>query len=77
LPDTTVAKVLFDGHKTTGIALLPTNGGNMTTLRAFKEVILAAGCPYTPQLLQLSGVGSEPLLNGLGIHVGSNVPGLG
>ena len=38
-------------------------------VRAAKEVILAGGSYNSPQLLQLSGVGSPDLLASLGIEV--------
>lgn len=77
LPGTTVAKVLFEGNTTTGIDFLPTTGGNSTTVRATKEVILAAGGLHTPHILQLSGVGPQSLLASFGIDVVSDLPGVG
>ncbi|KAG8163562.1 hypothetical protein KVR01_006859 [Diaporthe batatas] len=77
LPDTTVRRVLFEGNKTTGVELMPTTGGDLTVMSASKEVILAAGGLHTPQILQLSGVGPEPLLNSFGINVVSDLPGVG
>jgi choline dehydrogenase-like flavoprotein len=44
---------------------------------ADKEVIVAAGAPLTPQLLQISGVGPKTLLKSLGIPVVSDLPGVG
>lgn len=41
------------------------------------EVILAAGAPRSPQILQLSGVGPKKLLSGLGIEVLEDLPGVG
>ncbi|KAJ0114872.1 hypothetical protein J7T55_004614 [Diaporthe amygdali] len=77
LPGTTVAKVLFEGTRAAGIELLPTTGGNITAVRASKEVILAAGGLHTPHILQLSGLGPAPLLTSFGIDVVSNLPGVG
>lgn len=73
LPDTTVARVLFEGNRTTGIEFLPTTGGNSTTVLTSKEVILAAGGLHTPQILQLSGVGPASLPASFGIGVVSYV----
>ena len=42
-----------------------------------KEVILSGGAYNSPQLLQLSGVGSPELLNSLGIEVRHALPGVG
>jgi len=41
--------------------------GATTTISAVKGVILAAGAVYTPQLLQLSGIGDQALLRSLGV----------
>jgi choline dehydrogenase len=46
-------------------------------VRANKEVILAGGTYNSPQLLQLSGVGSPELLQSLGIAVRHALPGVG
>lgn len=77
LVDYTVAKILFKGTKATGVKYLPTAGGNMSTVYASKEVILAAGALHKPQILQLSGVGPKPLLDSLNIPLISNLPGVG
>jgi choline dehydrogenase-like flavoprotein len=47
------------------------------TLRAEREVILAAGAYNSPQLLQLSGIGPAQLLNILGIPVVADQPMVG
>lgn len=47
------------------------------TVRASREVILAAGAVWSPQILQLSGVGSRKLLSGLGIRMVEDLPGVG
>jgi choline dehydrogenase len=44
---------------------------------AGSEVILAAGAIGSPQILQLSGIGSGALLNGKGITVVHDLPGVG
>ena len=46
-------------------------------MRASKEVILSGGTYNSPQLLQLSGVGSPELLQSLGIEVRHALPGVG
>jgi choline dehydrogenase-like flavoprotein len=48
-----------------------------STVRVSREVILAAGAVRTPQILQLSGVGPEPLLSSLGIKTLFDLPGVG
>lgn len=47
------------------------------SVKANKEVIVAAGAPRTPGLLQLSGIGPKKLLSGLGIDVIEDLPGVG
>lgn len=52
------------------------NGTNYT-VNASKEVILSAGSIGSPWLLELSGVGSPDLLNGLGIEPVVDLPTVG
>jgi choline dehydrogenase-like flavoprotein len=47
------------------------------SISATREIIVAAGAPHTPQLVQLSGVGSKQLLNAMAIPVISDLPGVG
>ena len=47
------------------------------TIQARREVILAAGSIGSPQILQLSGVGRSALLQGCGIPVVHDLPGVG
>ncbi|KAL9581636.1 MAG: hypothetical protein Q9212_003785, partial [Teloschistes hypoglaucus] len=42
-----------------------------------QEVILAAGAPRSPQILQVSGIGPRKLLAGLGIELVEDLPGVG
>ncbi|KAI1428598.1 hypothetical protein F5Y12DRAFT_730759 [Xylaria sp. FL1777] len=77
LVSTTVSKVLFNGTRAIGVEYLPSAGGGSTNVYATKEVILAAGGVHTPQVLQLSGIGPQALLNELGIAVVQDLPGVG
>jgi choline dehydrogenase len=52
-------------------------GQSLLTLRAANEVILSAGAIGTPQILQLSGIGSGALLQQHGIEVKHELPGVG
>jgi len=47
------------------------------SFRAQGEVILAAGAAQTPQLMELSGIGSPEILRKLGIGVNHALPGVG
>ncbi|KAI7722438.1 GMC oxidoreductase [Hortaea werneckii] len=49
----------------------------ISNVRACREIILAAGAPYSPQILQLSGIGPKDLLEGLGIDTIVDLPGVG
>ncbi len=51
--------------------------GGTETLRARREVLLAAGSIGSPQILQLSGVGPAALLREHGIEVAVELPGVG
>ena len=52
-------------------------GGQTRTLRARREVLLAAGALQSPQLLMLSGIGPGAHLQSLGIAVAHDLPGVG
>jgi len=52
-------------------------GGQVRTVHARKEVILAAGAIGSPHLLMLSGVGDEQELRQHGIEVRRHLPGVG
>ncbi len=47
------------------------------TIKASCEIILAAGAPHSPQVLQLSGIGPKSLLSSLGIKTLVDLPGVG
>lgn len=51
--------------------------GQRQTVEARREIILAAGAIGSPQILQLSGIGPGALLQGLGIDVLMDLPGVG
>lgn len=51
--------------------------GALRTLRARKEVILAAGAVGSPHLLQCSGVGPSPLLKRHAVATALHLPGVG
>ncbi|MGE5157757.1 MAG: GMC family oxidoreductase [Gemmatimonas sp.] len=71
-------EIIFEGKRAVGVRYMKGGrGGVPHEVRATKEVILAGGTYNSPQLLQLSGVGSPELLQSLGIPVRHALPGVG
>jgi len=75
LPRALVTRVRFAGRRATGVEWR--RNGQVQTVQATREVILAAGAIQSPQLLQLSGVGPPDLLRSLDIPVVAALPGVG
>jgi len=67
--------LVFDGRRAVGVQYR--QGGELKTARCRAELLLAAGALQSPQLLQLSGIGPAPVLQGLGIPVRHALPGVG
>jgi choline dehydrogenase len=87
-----VTRVLFQGRCAAGVEYLSgkhlyaadpkartaaADRGERRTMRARREVILAAGSFNSPQLLKLSGIGPRQELGKLGIEVLADRPGVG
>ena len=53
------------------------HNGEVQTVTAIKEVILAAGAFQSPKILELSGIGNSELLTKHGIEVVKDLPGVG
>lgn len=68
-------RVLFEGRKAIGV--LTNIGGKDIELKARREIILSAGAFGSPQILQLSGIGSSTMLQSKGISVIHELPGVG
>lgn len=77
LYNTTVTKITFNGKTATGVMYASGPKARSKSVSASREVILAAGAPHTPQLLQISGVGPRKLLESFNIPVISDLPGVG
>jgi choline dehydrogenase len=69
-----VTKILFEGDRAAGVEF--THRGAVQQARA-GEVILCGGAINSPQLLQLSGVGSAGHLKKVGVDVVADLPGVG
>lgn len=65
-----VTRILFEGRKVVGVEFL--KNGKIRHAHCNKEVIISAGAINSPQLLQLSGVGSAKLLTKHGIKIVHN-----
>lgn len=76
-----VIKIDFDTKgsipRATGVQFQKTRDGTVYKTYARHEVILSAGVFGTPQLLELSGVGSKSILDSKNITQVANVPGVG
>ena len=73
LLETEVAKVNIGGDaRATGVTLK-----DGTVIKASKEVILSAGTIQSAQLLELSGVGQQDVLEAAGVDLKVELPGVG
>ncbi|KAG7045625.1 GMC oxidoreductase [Colletotrichum scovillei] len=70
------AAIRFEGNTTTGV-VIGSRDGSETKFVESPNVVLAAGAVHTPQLLQLSGIGPQKLLQSLDIDVVVDLPGVG
>jgi choline dehydrogenase len=69
------SRILMEGGRAVGVEYI--RNGQVHTLRAEREVILAGGAINSPQLLQLSGIGDGDHLRPLGIKVVHELKGVG
>jgi choline dehydrogenase len=70
-----VRRLIFGGTHCLGAEYVP--GGSLHTVRAEREVILAAGTIGSPQLLMLSGIGPAAHLRQAGLEVRADLAGVG
>jgi len=70
-----VQRVVFDNHVAQGVVV--ERAGQTQTVRARREVIVAAGALQSPQLLLLSGIGPPAHLAQFGVPAVADVPGVG
>lgn len=81
LTKSVVEKILFDEKKkpmmATGVEIVDGATGQRSTIRAKKEIVLAAGSIQTPKLLQLSGIGPKAVLKAAGVAVKHELDAVG
>ena len=77
LTGSAVRKVIFKEKTAVGVEYTNRETSEVRSVEAKQEVIIAAGTVHSPQILQLSGIGSETLLEGLGIETLVDLPGVG
>jgi choline dehydrogenase/4-pyridoxate dehydrogenase len=75
LVDTLVHNITFDQTHAAGVTF--SKKGRTHSVRAEREVLLAAGAINTPQLLMLSGIGDPAHLGAHGIRVRVPLPNVG
>lgn len=69
------SRILFEGRKAVGVEFH--QDGERKLVRARREVILSGGAINSPQMLELSGIGSADRLRALGIEVIADSPRVG
>ena len=72
----TVQRVLLDGVRAVGVEYCDKKGKTHQA-HAAREVILSAGAYNSPPLLEISGIGRRDVLEGLGVDVRHELPGVG
>jgi choline dehydrogenase len=75
ITDAVASRVTFDDRRASGLVVR--QNGEMRTLTARREVILATGAVATPALLERSGIGDGERLKALGVAVVRHAPGVG
>ncbi|CZS89081.1 related to alcohol oxidase [Rhynchosporium agropyri] len=65
------------GQSISGVEFVSNGGLVPRNVTCSREVILAAGAVHTPQILELSGIGSPAILNKFNIPVAINLAGVG
>jgi len=75
LTEASVSGIRFSGREATGVEF--SRKKEEFFVEAKRETILAAGAIGSPQLLQLSGVGSQEVIKKFGIEVVHHLPGVG
>lgn len=72
----TAERILLEGKKAVGVRYLDAKNRSHS-VRARREVVLAAGAYNSAPLLELSGIGSREVLKELGVDLVHELPGVG
>ncbi|KAL1739826.1 alcohol oxidase-like protein [Schizophyllum fasciatum] len=74
-----VVRVLFEGDRASGVEYVTEGKANttVTTVRASRMVVLAAGAFGSPAILERSGIGCARRLEKLGVPLKVDLPGVG
>nr|WP_315595309.1 GMC family oxidoreductase N-terminal domain-containing protein [uncultured Cupriavidus sp.] len=75
LTDRQVLRIVFEGQRATGVAVM--RDGREEILTARREIIVSGGAFGSPQLLMASGIGPGQQLQELGVPVVHHAPGVG
>jgi len=77
LTNSAVQRVAIKKGKAIAVEFIDRGSMESHSVKAKKEVILAAGSVHSPQILQLSGIGPKALTQKLGIEQQVDLPGVG
>jgi choline dehydrogenase-like flavoprotein len=72
LPRAMALRIVFEGRRAVGVEVV--RDGEVSVVRAEREVILAAGAYQSPVLLMLSGIGPADQLEPFGIEMREQLP---
>jgi choline dehydrogenase-like flavoprotein len=75
LTDALVLRIDFENGRAASVTIR--KGGEESTIRARREIVLSGGALNSPHLLMLSGIGAADTLRQLGINVVHDAPGVG
>ncbi|RWK63797.1 GMC family oxidoreductase N-terminal domain-containing protein [Mesorhizobium sp.] len=75
--DVLVTRIVVEKGRAVGVEIVDRPGGQPTTLRAEREVIVSSGAIGSPKLLMQSGIGPADHLKSVGVTPVHDLPGVG